>query len=234
MNNREVPWTLKDAGKGLFILILLILLSFSLQTLPIKIPFASPIVRTLQMLLIYGFLVSVAWYYGVRAYRGRLRDLGFSSFNLWLGLKLGFLWLILVRTLAALYAIIAIAVFKFEPSPELITGIPRLFGRGYLGLIFALSIAAVVAPIAEEVFFRGFIYSALRKSIGITKGIIISALIFALFHAQSWLLIPVTIIGVVLAYLYEKTGSLGPPIILHALNNLISVVLIYSIYSIYG
>ncbi|NIT03934.1 CPBP family intramembrane metalloprotease, partial [Candidatus Saccharibacteria bacterium] len=102
------------------------------------------------------------------------------------------------------------------------------FGRGLGGLILAVFVVSIVAPIAEEAFFRGFVYPAFRKRYGVWAGIFISSFIFGLFHTRIWLIIPVVAMGAVLGFLYEQERSLGPPIALHSLNNLLSVAIIYA------
>jgi membrane protease YdiL (CAAX protease family) len=76
-------------------------------------------------------------------------------------------------------------------------------------------------------FFRGFVYASFRQSHGVTTAAIVSSLMFALFHQDPYTYIPIAIIGLALVYLYETTGSLWPSIMLHSLNNLLSVVVLY-------
>jgi membrane protease YdiL (CAAX protease family) len=176
-----------------------------------------------------GVLILLAWNFGVRRYHTSLRELGFYDFDLPRSLIQGVLWLIALRIFVAFYAWIAMSIFNFKPSFDLMQGIPDIFGSGIGGLVLAIFVVSLVAPVAEEVFFRGFIYSALRKRFGVEKGIMISAVVFAFFHSRAWLIIPVTAMGAVLAFLYEKKKSLGPPIVLHSLNNLFSIILIYAL-----
>lgn len=87
------------------------------------------------------------------------------------------------------------------------------------------AIIGIVGPIAEEVFFRGFAYQALRRRFGATAGIFTSALLFAVVHGNPVGLVPIFGIGIVLAFLYERTGSLAAPIGLHCANNLLVVAM---------
>ena len=80
----------------------------------------------------------------------------------------------------------------------------------------------VLAPFVEEFFFRGFLYQGLRNSWGVPFAVLGSAVIFSAIHLDLAQLAPLAILGVALALLREKTGSLWPCIMLHALNNAIA------------
>lgn len=82
---------------------------------------------------------------------------------------------------------------------------------------------AVVGPVLEELLFRGAITKALLKQYSPAKAIFISALIFGIFHINPVQVIPAFLIGILLAWVYYKTASLIPCILMHILNNSISV-----------
>jgi hypothetical protein len=89
-------------------------------------------------------------------------------------------------------------------------------------LVAVALLVCVAAPIAEELFFRGFCFTALRRWIGLVPGAIATGVIFGLIHAGSAdavFLVPLAFFGVVLCLLYHRTKSLLPCIVLHALNN---------------
>jgi|GEM_PF-225184 len=97
---------------------------------------------------------------------------------------------------------------------------------GLLAAIFVFAIVAVLAPIAEEIFFRGMFFGGLRKRRGPLLAALISALIFGGLHATTGVsAVPVLmILGFQLALIYERTGSLWPGIALHMLNNLLALL----------
>ena len=89
-------------------------------------------------------------------------------------------------------------------------------------LFFVAVLVCVAAPIAEELFFRGFCFTALRRWIGVAGGAIATGVIFGAIHAGSAdavFLVPLGVFGALLCVLYHRTGSLLPSIVLHALNN---------------
>jgi membrane protease YdiL (CAAX protease family) len=76
-----------------------------------------------------------------------------------------------------------------------------------------------IAPPIEEFFFRGFLYQAFRNRIGVWGGALLSGLVFGAIHFKPEFLVPLAILGTILALLFQKTGSIWPCILVHALNN---------------
>jgi uncharacterized protein len=95
---------------------------------------------------------------------------------------------------------------------------------GPLGIQILL--IAVAAPIAEEVCFRGMLFAGMRERLPSLAAALVSGLIFGGLHATTGVTAvpPLMVFGVVLALLYERTGSIVPGILLHMLNN--SIVLL--------
>ena len=92
---------------------------------------------------------------------------------------------------------------------------------GWLGILCI----ALLGPILEELLFRGAITKELLKKYSPTKAIIFSALIFGIFHINPIQVVSATLIGLVLGWIYYKTASLIPCILLHVVNNSLSVYL---------
>jgi len=92
-------------------------------------------------------------------------------------------------------------------------------------LVAGALVVIVVAPICEELFFRGFLFRVLRMRMGFWLAAIIDGLLFGLVHASSTSLeaLPIlAFLGLVFCYVYERTGTLFATIGMHALNNTIS------------
>jgi hypothetical protein len=85
-----------------------------------------------------------------------------------------------------------------------------------------------IAPVAEEFFFRGFLFQSLQQSWGVWIAAPASGLIFGAVHFAPDKLVPLAILGTALAYVFHKTRSLWPCILLHALNNTIAFVVLLS------
>ncbi len=90
-----------------------------------------------------------------------------------------------------------------------------------------LILLAVAVPVGEEVFFRGFVYGGLRSRWGVIVATVGSAAFFAAVHMQIVHALPIFILGLALALLYERTRSLMPAMVVHALNNVLAVVSIW-------
>ena len=93
---------------------------------------------------------------------------------------------------------------------------------GYV--IFTVLALAVITPIAEEVFFRGFLQKGMGNSWGAAPGIILSAVVFAALHFQPAVVVPVFVTGLLLGALYWQTGSLWPGILVHGAQNLVAIL----------
>jgi membrane protease YdiL (CAAX protease family) len=81
----------------------------------------------------------------------------------------------------------------------------------------------VFAPIAEELFFRGIVFNAWLREAGRMPAYLGSAALFALIHLSLASLLPIFLLGLALAWVYERTGTLIAPIVMHATVNGISV-----------
>ena len=118
---------------------------------------------------------------------------------------------------------IVVSIFGEPPEQEITEEIKEetaaLALAGYIG------ITCVLAPLAEEVFFRGFLFPVLRSRWGTAAGVIATGALFSLVHASgspAEALIVLFVLGAGLCLLYLRTGSLLPCIGLHALNNAIA------------
>ena len=89
----------------------------------------------------------------------------------------------------------------------------------------AILAIVVLAPIAEEIFFRGVVFNAWLREGGRRFAFIGSALLFAVIHVSLLSLLPIFALGLMLAWIYDRTGTLVAPIAMHATVNGISVAL---------
>lgn len=96
------------------------------------------------------------------------------------------------------------------------------------GVLFTFQALAIVTPITEELFFRGFVLTGLVPRWGAVGAVVCSALVFSLFHLSVATLIPVFMTGLLLGWLYHRTGSLWPGILAHAGQN--ALVLAITVY----
>jgi len=104
-----------------------------------------------------------------------------------------------------------------------------LWIRGLPPAEFAVIVVAgaVAAPIAEELFFRGFVYQSYARRYPPLVAAVLSAVLFALLHVNLAAFLPIFVMGLFLAWLFQRTGSLVPGMVAHGLNNAIAFTLLY-------
>lgn len=95
-----------------------------------------------------------------------------------------------------------------------------------LGLVepwLAVLAIVIIAPIAEELFFRGVVFNAFLRERGPRMAYLGSAALFAVIHLSIVALLPIFLLGLALAWIYDRTGNLLAPITMHAMVNGLSV-----------
>jgi uncharacterized protein len=203
-----LPWTVKDTWVGVALLPLIVLLAFVVKFYQKDSVFYQTFgIVALEAAFLIPVIVILVWR------RANWGTLGFRKFEVsTLGLGCGLI--------VAAYAINLInnTVFQLFHIPTQGTQLIYLFRtlKSPLGLIVA---GVGVAPFIEEILFRGFLFQGFRQGYGWNRAAIWSSLIFAVFHLQLAALIPTFTIGCVLSYVYHKSNSIWPGIILHFLIN---------------
>lgn len=120
---------------------------------------------------------------------------------------------------------VAMTTEHWLPMPKMLEDMFRqLLDRNQpVGLLLALVVAA---PITEEYLCRGIVLPALQRRWGSAVAVVGSALAFGALHLNPWQFFYAALLGVTLGWLRVQSGSILPGILLHALNNLISWVLL--------
>lgn len=141
-------------------------------------------------------------------WRGALRRLGVRGFG-----PMALVWMLAAVGAYFLFAIVYVSIAG-EPEQE---DIAEAFGP----LAVQVVLVVFAASISEELAFRGMLFGGLRERLPRWSAALISAAIFGALHAVTGIsaVPPLIAFGFILAYLYEKTGSIVPGIILHMLNN---------------
>lgn len=107
-----------------------------------------------------------------------------------------------------------IALFTQTKSPFVVAGM--------------LLVACVLAPIYEELLFRAGLYRFVRQKLGRMPAFLISGVCFGAMHANWAGFVPLAVLGMLLALVYEATGSIRVAIIAHGLFNLNTIILLLS------
>lgn len=84
----------------------------------------------------------------------------------------------------------------------------------------ALIVYGVISPFAEEVVFRGLVYNRFRRQYGVFSGILVSAFLFGIYHGNLVQAVYGTVLGIMIAVLYERFGTFWVPVIIHAAANI--------------
>ncbi|MDQ3643890.1 MAG: CPBP family intramembrane metalloprotease [Actinomycetota bacterium] len=163
--------------------------------------------------------VATALFFASRVCKPRAWHFGLRGTGFWPALG----WAAL--GMASFYFVTAIYGALVQPDAEQET-VEALGGDdGTFGLIIAGLMVIAVAPVVEEIFFRGFFYRALRSRLSIAVAAGIDGLLFGLIHYSGdgvdglLILPPLALLGVAFCLVYERTGSLFPVIGMHAFNN---------------
>lgn len=179
---------------------------------------------TVVATLIQGLMfVATAVLLAALVERPRPSHFGLRATNL----RVAVLWV--VGGMLAFYLVSGIYAAITQPDVEQDV-VEQLGGdQGTVGLIVAGVMVIVVAPVVEEIFFRGFFYGALRNRFRMVPAALITGLVFGAVHFNSdegaealLLLPPLGLLGFLFCVVYERTGSLLPAIAMHAINNAVA------------
>jgi uncharacterized protein len=130
--------------------------------------------------------------------------------------------------MASFYFLVAIYTVIVQPDAQQTVAQDLGAEQGTFGMIAAGFMVICVAPIAEEFFFRGFFYRALRSRWSVLSAAAIDGLLFGVIHydftgADALLILPpLAILGFAFCLVYERTGSIYPTIAMHSFNNAIA------------
>ncbi|MGH2958317.1 MAG: lysostaphin resistance A-like protein [Solirubrobacterales bacterium] len=178
--------------------------------------------------IVLASAVSQLFFIGTAVFVARLsgsfrwRDLGLVRAPFWKSLGL------MAAVMGSYLVILGIYNQLVRLAPD---DAPEKLGAnsGDLNMLFFALLVAVLAPIAEEIFFRGLIFRALLNAMSLWPAAILSGLLFGALHIDSLSsdrllqVVPLAVLGISFALLYSWTGTLYSTIALHATNNAIAV-----------
>jgi uncharacterized protein len=227
--DQEPPWALWTAPAAIVLgLVLGVVGSFVVQIIGAaggsSLSHPSPAVTIISDVVFDLGFVAAALYFAVGQAHARPSDFGFRLIRVRTG--------VIAVITAALGYYVATAIwaqlFKLHGSDKL----PSELGASHstAALVAAAIFVCVIAPIAEEFFFRGFVFGGLRRmdvviggrNLGVWIAAIITGILFGLAHtgsASPQYLVPLGFLGFVLCMVRWRTGSLYPCMALHSINN---------------
>jgi len=210
-----VPWSVWDVVRAIG----LIAAVTAAVAVVLVVQKPGPGLTAAALALPHSTMLAAVWLFGVRR-RGGWRPVGFVAPPHPQGLLLAGLVLLASLGVGAVYVSIVSALgLEMLTPPDL----PHeILGEGAARL---LSIAGVglAGPLIEEVFFRGFLLAALVQPLGVFRAAVVASAVFAAAHASIAVVVPLFLTGLLLSWLYLRTGSLWPPFAAHAAQNLLAL-----------
>ncbi len=216
----SVPWTIVDTwlGVGMLVLVDAILLITTLQGS--RASRAELAQSAAVILLELAYLLPVLLIFASK--RIHWKHLGFRKFEskvmgLGCGLLIGAYAIILLHNLVLL------GLGIDTQGEAILRLIEMLDSPGWFFLV-----GVVFAPFVEEIFFRSFLFQGFRQKYGWVRAMLLSSVIFAVAHLDPASLIPTFILGVVIVYLFHRSNSIWPGILLHFLINGFSLCAVFA------
>jgi len=164
----------------------------------------------------YGTLLAVVYARGVRSGLVNLGSLGVSGGRVLEAVGWGAFGAAVILIVAAVNGLALQALGQQDPQRDMFAW---LRDRPIIDYVLAGLAVAVVAPVVEELFFRGYVLNAYLSAKGTRTAYLASAFAFALMHGLPTLFPAIFVMGLVLAYLYRRTGTILASMVAHGINN---------------
>lgn len=231
---QTAKWNLWDVAKVAILFLFFGYMAITTESLLIR---TFPLLRddNFRMILNSSVLDTLAvvfiLYFTVWQYKETLTSLGVSFKNFFRNVFYGIAGYI--ATIPILIVLLAMTVaianlIKYVPERQPVVEL-FLKEKDVTFLAYTSIFASLVGPIIEELFFRAFMYNAMKKYIGIFWSMLITACIFAALHTHIVGFLPIMVLGILLAYLYEKTGTLVSSITVHTIHNFSMLLFVFLI-----
>ncbi|HET6498598.1 MAG TPA: type II CAAX endopeptidase family protein [Coriobacteriia bacterium] len=230
-------WTVREAWI-LLVVVLVAILAKDLVMASETVRLAPPDARALVTAgALFGFYAVVAVGLCVLARRRgvgvvrafRLRGARVTLRTLLASVALVVGLLIVVRLCALGYGALTHAL-GWEAPTRAVVDLPGIFGPTAWGLLASIALVVLVAPVIEEIVFRGVLQEALAAEWNWRVAVCVSAAVFALYHTAPWLFVPVFALGVACGWLAHTRQTLLPAISLHAAYNVLPVALAFGVF----
>jgi len=117
-------------------------------------------------------------------------------------------------------------------NPQILALAPA--GFSWPAMLAMIAMGGILAPIAEEIAFRGLLFGWLRQRMGFGTAAFVSASIFAVLHGVPLLIPALTAVGLAFAWITERSGSVWPAILTHGVFNTFMIASLYAVLSMTG
>src|SRR5262249_49881936 len=133
-------------------------------------------------------------------------------------------WLAIAYPLIFTVQMISYKIQSTGPVPQEIVSY-LIENKDWRNRLAVIVLAVIIAPLAEEFIFRGYLYRVLRKYCGRIIAALVSSLIFAIIHLHIPSIAGLFVLALILILIYERTSTLWAPVLMHASFNAISACL---------
>ncbi|MGH2817368.1 MAG: lysostaphin resistance A-like protein [Actinomycetota bacterium] len=226
----RVPWSGRDVFLAFFcggLLSALLSTPLFIYLLWVDVELSTSAQLGLFSIVIYGSFALCGWFFALRRRHASKEDVGLVKVRGWTLLMM----LPLTFAVMMINAVIVLAVSAL--SSDVPTAQEQILGQetsvAVPDLLWLILAGVVLAPIVEEFLFRGLLYRFLRKRRSRAFAIVVTAAVFAIAHLVPALIPSLFVFGIFLAWIVERYGSLYPAMALHSLNNLASILVVYSV-----
>lgn len=231
-------WSIKDTIKVFLVYVILMFVGMPVIVRFLNTILGSNIINTVglrSLILFISLFTNVlicfyVFYIVCIEYRQSITALGLSIANLPGNIKQGIKRYVITLPLIMFAGfVINLISSYYGQAPEMQDVVRWVLEEKSLFILASLIFfGIVVAPIIEEIMFRGFLQPALKNSFGGRYAIVVTASLFAAVHMDMFAFLQIFILGMLLGYLYEKTQTLIASIVVHILHN--SLTLVFLLY----
>lgn len=219
------PWSWKELT--LLLVLVLVLVPIFIEYLLMQV-LTEAFQNDLYAGTLIGFIMSIIFTLGVYFIAIKTKNLSWKEVGLqrfpksYWGPTIG--WTIVLITSTILISFVFELLFQIGTDNSKTESLQTRLSS--INFFIAFVSAAVISPIYEEIFYRGFLYRWFRSKYGLFTGMFVSSFIFMIVHIPTFNTLPYTFLaGLIFAWTYEKTNSVYPAIFIHALFNGLSVIL---------
>jgi hypothetical protein len=232
----RVPWTWTDVAP---VVVLLLPLSYAVQFVTVAavrlmlgglaLTTRRPIEALVSDITAYGALILLVLLFVKVRRHASLAALGIRRVG-WRWLLAALPFIFLAFLLESITGLLSQSLFPRAPANQCID-----IRNAYQGALWMAVVGVViVAPMVEEIVFRGMVFGWLRGRLPLVWAVLVSAMLFSLEHIgflQLTLFLPIFSTGIVLAILYHHAGSVWPTVLVHGSFNLIATLVLFSTLS---
>ena len=220
----QVPWTLRQVLISLAVVAVIFGAAIAailglVEFVDIE-GWGEHVVLLLAAILLHGSMLLTVWFFAVRPRGGRWALLGFRRVK-----PISTTIIVIFGVAIAQSAVVGYTLLVQQLGIDFLipSDLPREWADAPVSFAIIAISAIIVAPLVEEIFFRGFMYQALRRTMAILPAALLTSLVFGIAHIDPAIIIPIAVVGMILLGIYRWTGNLWSSIITHAGYNAVAV-----------